>query len=135
RAYWTKARMRQAIPMPVVRLGPGDAATAGSPEASGQPLAIGPARPKASAASSSLHTEIRHTRRFPNRTHGKVFLTLNGLDYVCSGPAVKAPSHSLVNTAGHCLYESPAIPLQSGYATNWEFVPGYKNGHKPFGAW
>jgi hypothetical protein len=134
RAYWTTARMRQAIPMPVVRVDPRSTATVGS-DTSGRPLAIDPARPRASAASSGLHTEVRHTRRFPNRTHGKVFLTLNGLDYVCSGTAVRAPSHSLVNTAGHCLYETPAVLIGSGYATNWEFVPGYKNGHKPFGEW
>jgi hypothetical protein len=135
RAYWTKARMREAIPMPIVRVDSGSAATGASGESAGQPLAIGPARPKASAASSSLHREVRKTRRFPNRTHGKVFLTLNGVDYVCSGTAVKAPSHSLVNTAGHCLYETPLVLTESGYATHWEFVPGYKNGHKPFGEW
>ena len=44
-------------------------------------------------------------------------------DYACSGTAVRSPSRSLVWTAGHCVFD-PGV-LGAGYATNWEFVPGY----------
>jgi hypothetical protein len=36
-------------------------------------------------------------------------------------------------TAGHCVYD-PGV-LGSGFATNWEFVPAYNDGRKPFGEW
>ena len=90
------------------------------------------ARPAAKRGGGALHTEVRRTRRFPARTHGKVFFTQGLLDYVCSGTAVRSPSHSLVITAGHCVYETG---LGGGYATNWEFVPGYRKGKRPFGEW
>jgi hypothetical protein len=42
-------------------------------------------------------------------------------------------ARDLVWTAGHCVYD-PGL-LGSGAATNWEFVPGYQDGRKPFGEW
>jgi hypothetical protein len=75
---------------------------------------------------------VRRSRRFPKRTHGKVFLTLNGVDYECSGTAVNAPSESLVITAGHCLYERFIFPA---FATNWVFVPALRGSRRPFGKW
>ena len=67
------------------------------------------------------------TSSYPNRTDGKVFFTLgppDAGDYACSGTAVRSPSRSLVWTAGHCVYDAGV--LGAGYATNWEFVPGYQ---------
>jgi hypothetical protein len=89
------------------------------------------------AKRSPLHERVSKTSAYPNRTDGRVFFTLpggppDGGDYSCSGTAVRAPSRSLVWTAGHCVYD-PGV-LGAGYATNWEFVPAY-NGRKPFGEW
>jgi V8-like Glu-specific endopeptidase len=50
---------------------------------------------------------------------GKVFFTLGGSDYVCSGSVVDSAHDNLVLTAGHCLYGS------GKYATNFLFSPGY----------
>jgi hypothetical protein len=92
--------------------------------------------PLASAGSAkrrgTMARAVSHVRRFPQRTHGKAFLTLDGIDYVCSATAVSAPSHSLVWTAGHCVYEPGVL---GGFATNWEFVPAYRDGNSPFGEW
>ena len=66
----------------------------------------------------------------PFRTHGKVFFTLGGLDYVCSGTSIKSKTKSLVVTAGHCTYSEA-----DGYASNFMFVPAYDNGNEPFGEW
>lgn len=63
------------------------------------------------------------------RTTGKVFFTLDGSDYVCSGSAVHSPDKSTVLTAGHCVYD----PATSSQATNWAFVPGYRKGTTPYG--
>ncbi len=64
----------------------------------------------------------------PTSTHGKVFFTLGGVDYVCSGTALLSANKSVVWTAGHCVNEGPG-----DFATNWEFVPAYKDGSAPLG--
>ena len=43
----------------------------------------------------------------PTSTHGKVFFTLGGNDYVCSGTALLSGNKSVVWTAGHCVNEGP----------------------------
>lgn len=62
------------------------------------------------------------------QTTGKVFFTLGGTNYVCSGSSVVAANKSLVQTAGHCLNEGPG-----GFATNFVFVPAYRDGDAPYG--
>jgi len=59
---------------------------------------------------------------------GKVFFTLGGQDYVCSGNAVVSANESTVSTAGHCLNEGPGA-----FATRWVFAPAYENGKTPYG--
>jgi hypothetical protein len=118
-AYWTSSRMRNAQPADAI------------PPTS--PARTAPAR---RAKSLGLHQRVGKTNRYPNRTAGKVFFTLgppDAGDYACSATAVRSPSRSLVWTAGHCVYD-PGV-LGAGYATNWEFVPGYNDGRKPFGEW
>lgn len=110
RDYWTPQRMENAIP-----LGP---LGAGNPTAKRRG---GTAKP------------VKHPSRKPFRSHGKVFFTLD-TDYVCSGTAVRSPAGTAVWTAGHCTYGSTGL-LTTGYASNWEFVPAYRNGHAPFGEW
>ena len=62
------------------------------------------------------------------QTTGKVFFTLAGSDYVCSGSSTVAANNSLVQTAGHCLNEGPGA-----FASNFTFVPGYDDGAAPYG--
>jgi len=127
KAYWTSARMRNAQPADAI------APTSLS-------LRDHRAAPPRRAKSLGLHQRVAKTSSYPNRTDGRVFFTLGppaAGDYACSGTAVRSPSRSLVWTAGHCVYD-PAVlggGLGAGYATNWEFVPGYNNGRKPFGEW
>ena len=66
----------------------------------------------------------------PTSTHGKVFFTLGGNDYVCSGTALLSGNKSVVWTAGHCVNEGPGA-----FATNWQFVPAYKDGSAPLGVY
>lgn len=111
RQYWTPERMENAIP-----LGP-----------------LGAAEPAASKR-GTIAKRVKGFKRPGKRTHGKVFMTLSGTDYVCSGTSVDAPSGSLVWTAGHCVYEPGA--LGGGTAvSNFEFVPAYHNEKAPFGEW
>lgn len=60
---------------------------------------------------------------------GKVFFTVGGSDYVCSGNSVASDNGSTVSTAGHCTSEGGT------WASNWAFAPGYDNGDTPHGLW
>ncbi|SDT47522.1 trypsin-like serine peptidase [Microlunatus soli] len=64
------------------------------------------------------------------KTTGKVFFTLGGTDYVCSGSAIESDNKNTVSTAGHCVNEGPGE-----YATNFVFVPAYDDGAAPYGKW
>jgi hypothetical protein len=76
-----------------------------------------------------LETNPTDDTTFPNRVHGKVFVTtLSGVRSGCSGTVVDSPYGNLVITAGHCIYKG-------GYYTNFTFVPGYRDGSAPFGVW
>ncbi|MEV1239502.1 trypsin-like serine peptidase [Nonomuraea sp. NPDC050022] len=57
------------------------------------------------------------------RTTGRVFLTVSGIDFVCSASTVKSASRDLVVTAGHCVKDGTGE-----WAANWQFVPGYRDG-------
>jgi hypothetical protein len=112
-SHWTPARMRAAKPADKVLTPPGA-------QAKGKP-------PKAAAAWSSFEVTTPYTQQ-PTSTHGKVFFTLGGVDYVCSGTALLSSNKSVVWTAGHCVNEGPGA-----FATAWAFVPAYKDGAAPFG--
>ncbi|MEU6429980.1 hypothetical protein ABZ860_29175 [Microbispora sp. NPDC046973] len=63
------------------------------------------------------------------RTTGRVFLTLNRVDFSCSASAVRSANRDLVVTAGHCVKDGAG-----DWAENWTFVPGYDEGRQPYGA-
>ena len=114
-SYWTARRMRRARPL--------ELALDHSPRG-GRASSAAPARP--ALHQSFNRFELTDTTSFPNRTHGQVFFTLpDERDFTCSGTVVTANSHSVVLTAGHCIHEGGA---GSGFATNWIFVPGYRDG-------
>ena len=54
---------------------------------------------------------------YPRSIHGKLFFTLNGLNYVCSGTVI---GRSTVATAGHCVSDGSAT-----FASNFMFCPSY----------
>ncbi len=67
---------------------------------------------------------------YPLSTVGKVFFTnAAGQDMTCSGTAVGSFNHSVVDTAGHCLY------WNSDWVRNVIFCPLYDNGSTPYGCW
>lgn len=129
REYWTPRRMRSAVPADLSLEPDGEfARTPDSLRARKHSRAVA-----GRAAATDLSAD---NTSFPGRTHGKVFFTLaDGNapgDYVCSGTVVTSNSRALVWTAGHCVNGSDA---GAGFATRWLFVPGYRNGEMPFGAW
>ncbi|WP_083460420.1 trypsin-like serine peptidase [Jiangella muralis] len=110
-AYWTPERMRAAVPADVIVTG--DARTPGA------------ASPKARDFAPAAVPEN------PRSQLGKVFFTIGGTDYVCSGTATTSSNGDVVTTAGHCLHEGGG----GGFASQFTFVPAYDNGSAPYGQW
>jgi V8-like Glu-specific endopeptidase len=100
--YWTPSRMKNATPMGA--------------------KVTGQAKRPSAAASAVQET--------PQPRFGKVFFTLGGVNYVCSGTATNSSNGDVVTTAGHCVNEGPGA-----FATNFAFVPAYNNGAAPYGTW
>jgi V8-like Glu-specific endopeptidase len=122
RRYWTPQRMENAKPAPVPIAG-------GAPSA--RAAEDGGDAPVARAGSISYTSgALTDTLSFPNRVHGKVFFTRPGAgNFVCSGTAVEAANLSTVITAGHCVH------YLGVWSTSFAFVPGYRNGIRPYGTW
>lgn len=85
---------------------------------------------RADAALDSDFEQVADPTAEGFRQNGVIFFEagLFGLGR-CSGTSVSAPNRSVVFTAGHCVHES-----NHWYRSNWIFVPGYRYGQRPFGA-
>jgi V8-like Glu-specific endopeptidase len=57
---------------------------------------------------------------------------MGGSNFFCSAQVVRSRSHTLVLTAGHCVH---GADVGQGFATNFMFAPGFKDGTRPFGTW
>jgi hypothetical protein len=128
RSYWTPERMDSAAPSEL-------------PQVSGATVLPSPSSSSASRARGRV-VRIHSTRGeladfepgaetgFPNLVHGKVFFTILGVgDFACSGTLIASRFKNVVFTAGHCAYD----PGSGQAATNWVFVPGYRDGVEPLG--
>jgi len=82
--YWTPARMRDAIPRDA-KISP--KAKGGKPGGGG-------------GAANAVQVPV-------DSREGKVFFTMGGSNYVCSGTATTSSNADVVTTAGHCLNEAP----------------------------
>jgi V8-like Glu-specific endopeptidase len=153
-SYWTRQRMRNAVPLTVEPPPPGAASTAAAPRrSSGEPILIpgeppdgqsadappGPgqlASPSGSAKGAGpipfTSSELTDTTSFPTRTHGIVFFNLGKFDYSCSGTVVQSPTQSVLMTAGHCVH---AGGKKGPWASHFVFAPGYQDKLAPFGTW
>ncbi|WP_279582714.1 trypsin-like serine peptidase [Fodinicola feengrottensis] len=117
-AYWTPDRMRHALP--------GDRLVADDVRKARQNGSLShlvergqPQSAQAIAAAPNI-APIAHI--------GKVFMTLDGTDYVCSGNSVTSGNHDVVATAGHCVKDG-----SGSWVSNFVFVPDYNNGSEIYG--
>ncbi|HYZ57883.1 MAG TPA: trypsin-like peptidase domain-containing protein [Streptosporangiaceae bacterium] len=117
--YWTRSRMEHAAPADLVPRQEFFAAPARN-------AAVAPARPATPGSMGSLWQGGGAVAR----AAGKIFYTLNGTNYVCSGSTVASANADVVVTAAHCVCDG-----SGNWATNWTFVPGYVNGNKPYGSY
>ncbi|MEV0839079.1 hypothetical protein AB0I55_05915 [Actinocatenispora sera] len=132
--YWTPERMARAIPADGAK--PHGSAR-DQPTPTGPRRSVAPATPThqpAAAAAAHAGTGIQPATTInASPTVGKVFFhdPGDGLDYVCSGSAINGSAKNLVSTAGHCVYDAD----HSKWMTNWQFVPYYDHGDRPYGTW
>ncbi len=123
------------MPSPAKSLPPKHWNAAGS-STSAKPRSLKPPGAPSSIAGQQAAPDSKTIDRKVNQSEtpvkhiGKIFFTLGGSNYVCSGNSVTATNKSTVSTAGHCLNEGPGA-----YATNFVFVPAYLNGAAPYGKW
>lgn len=114
RTFWTRSRMETATPLPgKARFGP--ARPAASPASPGAGQLPPPGTPTAKPFSGVP-------------TVGTLFYTTGTGRHFCTASVVDSARKDMVLTAAHCVYSS-------AYASNVEFVPGYHDGQRPYGAW
>jgi V8-like Glu-specific endopeptidase len=120
-AFWTDERMAAAFDMDFVAA-KGHQST-GAPKPNGPKGQVGPAPSDVADSDAGLMLN-------ESQTVGKVYFTIPGVGNAsCSASTVNSGKKRLVVSAGHCVY---------GYGrwfTNWQFVPRYRNGARPFGTW
>jgi V8-like Glu-specific endopeptidase len=124
--YWTPQRMRNAVPADVL-VADKDKSSAGGSVAAGRPTVVPQAKAKPTGTADFQGGYYTGGGEVLDTT-GKVFFTLGGANYVCSGSAVSSGNKDVVLTAGHCVNEGPGA-----YATNFAFVPAYDDGARPYG--
>jgi V8-like Glu-specific endopeptidase len=122
--HWTPERMRAATPGDVLVR---DNVAAEAATARSEPPTVGSSS-AVPAQSADRQVTTAAAQEAPIDHIGKVFFTLQGTDYVCSGNAIAAVNENTIATAGHCLNSGPG-----DFASRLTFVPAYENGAAPFG--
>jgi V8-like Glu-specific endopeptidase len=67
---------------------------------------------------------------YPYATVGRLFFSDGPTNYVCSASVLR---QRIILTAGHCVHKGSGG--QSGFFSNFLFVPAYRDGAAPFGTW
>lgn len=117
-AHWTVASMR-------------DASDSDQENVSAASLVQEKAEPsQGKAAKQAGKPSANESATYPLSTVGKLFFSnAAGQNMTCSGTAVVSLNSSVVDTAGHCLYQ------QGAWMQNVIFCPLYDNGNTPYGCW
>ncbi|WP_107421775.1 trypsin-like serine peptidase [Streptomyces sp. CB02488] len=66
-------------------------------------------------------------------TVGRLFFTDHGEDSSCTATVIRSANRSTVVTAGHCVNNTDLLGDNNQWATKEMFVPGYHDGHAPYG--
>jgi V8-like Glu-specific endopeptidase len=136
-AYWTPQRLKNAksgdLLAPKAQTPSAARATVAQPAATSvhtvAPVEGKYRAHKASAAAAGASPDLGTVYVTP--AIGKVFFSVGGSDYACSGSSVNSSSGELVLTAGHCVY---SVSLQS-WVSNFVYIPAYAIGNAPYGTW
>lgn len=109
-AYWTPARMANAVPRDLV-------VTPGRGLVAAKKPAPPPGGGDTTTGSSWTGGGIMLTAT------GRVWFTMGGSDWICSGSVINdgASGRSIVLTAGHCVVDETT----GEFATRWMFIPAF----------
>jgi hypothetical protein len=114
-----------------------------SPEVAGPPAAVASAASDSQAdghaveihptsGKSTYDYEPGSETSFPQQVHGKIFFTIPTQgDFACSGTLVASLLRNVVFTAGHCVDD----PDVQQWSVNLIFIPAYRDGAAPLGAY
>lgn len=120
--YWTEERKNKAIPIPLPEIPwqPGthkqDTYPGGSPV--GSPIIINPNAVDASLASAP----VPNPGSWPYSAMGKMFMTMNGANYVGTGFSVSG-SNKVFMTAGHCVYDQDSQQWGTNVMLDLSYTP------------
>jgi hypothetical protein len=164
-AHWTRQRLEEAEPLPIITLpdpesAPATESAAVTESPSAAPDEAAPAEAARTAALRAVaggqtagiegvEVAAAESTLFPNSANGKLFGTyevridsheFKREDYVCSASVVNDPEPSVYNDPeGDVVLTAGhcAIDPETGTKTNSEmiFIPGYRNGTAPYGVW
>ncbi|SCL58421.1 hypothetical protein GA0070604_3829 [Micromonospora eburnea] len=122
--FWTPERMASAVDLTFAT----SADVAELPSRASKPT--GPAGTVAPMAPSVARGSGFSTMLNESQAVGKVFFTTpNGGTASCSASTVASGKRRLVMTAGHCVHQGAG----GQWYSNWQFVPQYRNGSRPYG--
>jgi hypothetical protein len=116
--YWTQDRRDNAIPREF-QFEPGAKVGKLVPQAK-----RGGSSGGTTTTSGTSYWPAKQQGDFVANITGKVFFTMNGSNYVCSGSLIDDGNAGIavVVTAGHCVWDNSTT---GGFATNWTFYPNY----------
>jgi hypothetical protein len=125
-ARWNPVRRAAAKPLGLLEI-------AGPPRA-GQAATLARGDSAAATTAAAEGVDSGDPTLFPNRANGVVFgefPSAEGVElYQCSGSVIDSPAGNVVLTAGHCAID----PETGDPARSLVFVPGYREGSEPYGA-
>ncbi|MEV5610412.1 hypothetical protein [Streptomyces sp. NPDC052225] len=152
REHWTPQRRAAAIadPTPLLKARPSAAGTNGAKNAAPDKRVLASAdaarptsksrttegiSPTAAADEISVAQEVPYSTSFPNVIVGRLFFdTPDGKPHTCTASVIVSDNKRTLWTAGHCVHKGDGSG-DAGWASNVEFVPGYKDGQEPWGRW
>jgi hypothetical protein len=114
--YWNEERRNNAIPREFVF-------EPGAKEGKLVPQARKGGNGGGSTTSGTSYWPVTQQSAFVAQITGKVYFTMGGRDYVCSGSLVDDGrlDIAVVITAAHCVFDNAT----KAFATNWSFVPNH----------
>lgn len=129
--YWTPERQKDAVPRDPVL--PEDIGLAGADSPTGvvvDPTAGPPTTDRASVPSSSAGDRADGVTSSP---HGRLYMSFEGGDSVCSATVVTAQGRDMVVTAAHCVWDT----YEGRMASNVMFIPedSGNGADRPHGTW
>ncbi len=152
REFWTPRRLEAAKPMqmPSVDVPAGQSGVTGPTPPSrargadgkpeyieGQEPTVGPLARAAERNKLPKHPKIKSAAVppalygvAPIRSNGKLYMAYGKKLYSCSATVVPSKTHTVILTAGHCIFNK-----KQRFADNVAFIPGYFGGRSAHGFW